>query len=326
MRTYVSHLREKSGDGFRAGCGRAIPPADRQRPAGQTRLAETHARHLAEWKARTLAKGGSRLHYNRNATVLRAALNLALSRRSVASDMAWATELKPLKLGDGEGRRKLKLDRDDVGKLIAHASDEFRPLLVSLALLPLRPGEIAKAKVQDFNAREGTLFVVGKKRSRTVPLSTQAIAHFRECAKNKLPQRLACLRADGGQWNHSTWRRELRPAARAGLPAATCLYLLRHSAITALLVGGLDVLTVSRVSGTSIQMIQPITAIWSPPARRKPSACLRCRCSECACRGRRKATRRGARGRLRTLGRSGSSATFSRIRTCSHSRSRVTLI
>jgi site-specific recombinase XerD len=45
-------------------------------------------------------------------------------------------------------------------------------------------------------------------------------------------------------------------AAIAGLPPGTVLYTLRHSTITDLVVGGLDLLTVAQLSGASVEMIE----------------------------------------------------------------------
>ncbi len=69
-------------------------------PIARIELLKVAPRHVAEWKKRVLAKGGTRSYYNRNATAFRAALNLAKSRGEVASDHGWANELKPM---EGEG-------------------------------------------------------------------------------------------------------------------------------------------------------------------------------------------------------------------------------
>jgi len=42
----------------------------------------------------------------------------------------------------------------------------------------------------------------------------------------------------------------------ANLPATTTAYTMRHSVITDLVVGGLDLLTVAQLSGTSVAMIE----------------------------------------------------------------------
>lgn len=45
-------------------------------------------------------------------------------------------------------------------------------------------------------------------------------------------------------------------ATAAGLDAAVTAYTLRHSVITDLVTGGLDLLTVAQLSGTSVLMIE----------------------------------------------------------------------
>jgi len=50
--------------------------------------------------------------------------------------------------------------------------------------------------------------------------------------------------------------RRLAAAKRAGLPDTVTAYAMRHSAITDLVTGGLDLLTVAQLSGTSVAMIE----------------------------------------------------------------------
>jgi integrase len=121
-------------------------------PIARIELPKLATRHVAEWKKRVLAKGGTRSYYNRNATAFRAALNLAKSRGEVASDHAWANELKPMEAG--EGRRTLYFDRVQRRELIANASDDLRPLVTAMALLPMRPGELVHVKVEDLDVKQ----------------------------------------------------------------------------------------------------------------------------------------------------------------------------
>ena len=252
---YVDKLRQEKGDDSAddtAGRFRRLVYDD---PIARIELSKLAPRHVAEWKKRTLAKGGSRGYYNRNATALRAALNLAKSRREVASDHAWSQELKPLEQADA--RRTLYLDRKARRKLIDNAADELKPLVTALALLPLRPGELVSVRVQDFDARHGALRVTGKVGTRTIPLPPEAVKHFQECAKDKLPSAWLVSRADGRQWDRFTWRDFVKlAAARAKLPPATCLYTFRHSTVTDLVTHGLDLFTVAKISGTSVSMIE----------------------------------------------------------------------
>lgn len=219
----------------------------------------------ASTKARKGAKGAaaapatvyrSKAYVNRVMTALRAVLNHAHDLRDVASDHAWRVELRALEAPSG--RRTLYLDRDQRRALIDNASDEVRPLVKALCLLPLRVGELAQCRVGDFDATHGVLRIPGGKTGhREVPLSKDAIAFFRECSKGKLPGAWLIARTDGKQWNRFDWRDQVKlAAAGAHLPGATTLYTLRHSTITDLVTGGLDLFTVAQVSGTSVAMIE----------------------------------------------------------------------
>jgi site-specific recombinase XerD len=225
-------------------------------PIARVELAKLAPRHLADWKARVLAKGGSRGSYNRNATALRAALNLAYRRRDVASDHAWREELKPL--DNAVRRRTLYLDRGKRRKLVEAASAEARPLFTALNMLPMRPGEVAALRVEHLKVQQRALEIpTGKTEPRVIPLTDEAVSHFKACAKGKLPAAWLIARADGSQWKKEAWRDEIKAAARkAKLPRATVAYTLRHSVVTDLVVGGLDLFTVGKLGGTSVVMIE----------------------------------------------------------------------
>jgi integrase len=253
---YVDKLRTESGEGpakDAEGRLRRIVYGD---PLAKVPLAKLGARHIAEWKKRVLAEGGARSSYNRNSTSLRAALNLALARRDVASDHAWAEELKPL---EGAGaRRTLYLDRTKRRQLVDKASAEAKPLFRTLNMLPMRPGEIAALRVQHLKPQQRALEIpTGKAEARVIPLTDEAVAHFKTCAKGKLPAAWLVARADGSQWKKEAWRDEIKAAAKkAKLPKATVAYTLRHSVITDLVTGGLDLFTVAKLAGTSVVMIE----------------------------------------------------------------------
>ena len=224
-------------------------------PIAKVQLAKLTARHLADWKKRVMEQGGARSSYNRNSTPLRAALNLAYQRRDVSSDHAWAQELKPFENADG--RRTLYLDRDKRRSLIEKSSKEAARLFKALSLMPMRPGELAKLRVEDFDPQNGALKPDGKTGARMIPLSREAVSHFKECAKGKLPVAWLVSRDDGSQWKKEAWRDEIKAAAKkAKLPKATVAYTIRHSVITDLVTGGLDLFTVAKLAGTSILMIE----------------------------------------------------------------------
>jgi site-specific recombinase XerD len=65
------------------------------------------------------------------------------------------------------------------------------------------------------------------------------------------------IRENGLAWDKDSWKKPLKAAAAAALlPSNTIAYALRHSAITDLVHGGLDLLTVAQISGTSVAMIE----------------------------------------------------------------------
>lgn len=253
---YVDHLKLENSESASldaAGRFRRLIYGD---PIAGVDLARLTATQVAGWKKRVLAKGGSHGSYNRNATTVRAAFNLALKRRVVSSDHAWIDELAPFP--DADGQRDLYLTVPNRRKLISNAVDEAQPLIRGFALLPLRPGDVAALKVADFDSRHAILKVPkGKTKSRKIPLSGEILIHVKVCAKDKQREDFLFCRADRRQWKKEGWRDAINDAAKAAkLPKATCAYSLRHSAITDLVTSGLDLFHVAQLSGTSVVMIE----------------------------------------------------------------------
>lgn len=194
---------------------------------------------------------------NRDMVGLRAALNRARDDGLVVSDIAWRKALKPIE--NANRRRDIDIDRKDRLALIEAADAEVKPFLRALAMLPLRPGAMAALTVGDFNARLRSLRIgidkAGKERRITLPATTAA--SFGEQSKGKLPNAPLFSRADGSHWNKDSWKWPIKAAALdAGLPSGVTAYTLRHSVITDLVTGGLDLLTIAQISGTSVAMIE----------------------------------------------------------------------
>jgi len=210
--------------------------------------------HADEDKRRTRERAPSSI--NRDMTALRAALNHALEGGACASDAAWRGELRALK---GATRRRAGyLDLAQRRALVAAAPADLALFLRGLSLLPLRPGALAALTVADFDRRLGTLRIDADKAGagRIIALPEDTAAFLAECARDKLPAAPLFARADGKPWDRHTWKKPVVAAAlAAGLPAGTTAYTLRHSTITDLVGAGLDVLTVARLSGTSLAMI-----------------------------------------------------------------------
>jgi prepilin-type processing-associated H-X9-DG protein len=190
-------------------------------------------------------------------TCFRAALNLAYLDGHVTSDFAWRGKLLPLKGADG--RRELYLDRAQRRRFIDQAEPALARFLQGLALLPLRPGALAGLTAGDYDRRLKMLKIgkdkAGKDRKIKLPDATAAL--FDAAAKDKLPTAPLLARADGKPWNKDAWKWPVKDAAKkAQLPTGTTTYTLRHSTITDLVTGGLDLLTVAQISGTSVRMIE----------------------------------------------------------------------
>lgn len=201
------------------------------------------------------AKALSKASVNRMRTVLVAALNRAVSRRKVSPDrvIEWAN-VKPFdKVGS---RRDLYLDRAQRRALLAAADEDLRAMMECIALTGCRPGDPAAVLRRDYDARHATITYRTKGHTRTVPLSPAAKSLFDRLAKSKLPT--AHLFTNGGApWQPHDWRAPVKEAAAAAdLPNDVVLYTLRHCWITDAIVGGMDLLTVAKLSGTSLAMIE----------------------------------------------------------------------
>jgi integrase len=199
----------------------------------------------------------SKSSVNRDMAPLRAALNLARRSGAASSDLAWLDSLRPFERADG--RRTLFLERAQRRALIAAAASDIAAFLTGMALLPLRPGALAALKVCQFDKNLGLLTITKDKagQDRALKLPPATTEFFKEQAKGKLPSAPLLARADGAAWTKESWKKPIKlAAAAAGLPLETSAYTLRHSVITDLVTGGLDLLTVAQISGTSIAMIE----------------------------------------------------------------------
>jgi integrase len=220
-------------------------------------LSQTAVKVSRKTDAPTITRPRSASSVNRDVATLRAALNRAHRLGCVPSDIAWLETLRPTKNADG--RRDVYLTRVQRLALIEHAVADLQLYLRGLSALPLRPGALAALKVKNFDARLGVL-TIGKDKSgadRKIKLPAATAKFFSTLTIGKLPNAPLFARADGSEWNRFAWRDAIRDAvAASGLPVTTSAYALRHSTITDLVTGGLDLMTVAQVSGTSVAMIE----------------------------------------------------------------------
>lgn len=276
---YVDHIRETKGDKAAGVAAQRLAALVAPDPIARIDLAKLQERHVKDWRKRleqTPCKAPTRgkncrvktpqpeprlrtpATLNRDMTHLRAALNLAKADRLLVTDMAWSRALLPVK--GAERRRDAYLTREQRRALLdAIDCPSLRALVACLCALPLRPGAIAALVAGDFDPRAGTLRVSVDKAGagRRLLLPESVADMLRGHAKGKLPRAPLLSRPDGSAWNKDQWKGPVKAAVvAAGLPADAVLYSLRHSAVTDLVSGGLDLMTVAQIAGTSVRMIE----------------------------------------------------------------------
>lgn len=230
---------------------------DRQVRAWRERLENLPALVTRRKAGHKITRKRSPVTLNRDMVAFRAALNAALERGDALTARAWKSALKPI---DVKGaRRNLYLDRGQRKALIDALPDDAAALVRGLCSLPLRPGALAALRVGDFDARRKELVIERDKAGdgRAILLPDSVVTLFKEQSRSKLPAAPLFARADGKAWDKDAWKGPIKDAVQAsGLPPAATAYTLRHSTITDLVTGGLDLMTVAQVSGTSVRMIE----------------------------------------------------------------------
>ena len=193
---------------------------------------------------------------NRDLACLKAALNSAYRAQAVLTDRAWKTVTKfP---GVGRTRRDAYLTVPQRKALLNACPDDLKLLVKGALLTGFRPGELAALKVADLVKATGTIRVEDSKTGyREVAISREAMVFFVEQAKDKLPSAYLLTRADGAQWSKDKWKDPFPDARKAaGLPAGVVLYSCRHTRLSDLVMAGVDLLSIAKLAGTSIEMIE----------------------------------------------------------------------
>ncbi|WP_323162821.1 integrase [Stenotrophomonas maltophilia] len=268
---YVGHLRRKKRDKTADDAARRFERIVDTDPLGDVKLRQLTEKILDAWRERMEsgdmkplpAKKGrpptvkpmSASAFKRNLTALKAALNYGVAKRYVTKDKAIEWEsIKAEKNADG--RRDLYLEREQRRALMEAAGPDLRDLIEAVALTGCRPGDPPAMTRSDFDQRTGSVTYRTKDHLRTIELSPAASMLFTRMAAGKKPGDALFTNA-GVAWTPAEWSDGIRAAAAAAdLPAGVCMYTLRHCWITDAIVGGMDPLTVARLVGTSLDMIQ----------------------------------------------------------------------
>lgn len=229
---------------------------------GKIKLPSLRTAHIADWRNAQVAqdddaeddpdaKRRAKDSANRNLATLKAALNLAYRMGLASSTEQWDRVQSYQEVAK---RRDVSLSMLDRKKLITAASPDLKVFLNAMLLTACRPGELAGCVVGDLDSA-GLLAVSGKTGRRTIPISPKALALLKSAAGDRdLDEPL--LTRSGVAWTRFEWRDAFQEARRAaGLAESVVMYSLRHVAISEMLVAGIDPMTVSKIAGTSVQMI-----------------------------------------------------------------------
>ena len=263
-----SYLKDRPGS-IAKGVFRRHVDAD---PIAKISLDKLRRHHLRDWRKRLeeapalvsrnkvgerRTKVRAKSTVNRDMVPLRAALGAVLSPGNPGTDAAWQEALKPHRGADR--RRGLYLDLDERRQLLEATEPEAGSFVRALCLMPLRPGAVASLCAGDFDKRTRGL-TIGKDKNgqpRQIAVPTNLAKFLGEQVCDKLPGAPMFARADGRSWNKDAWKHPVKNAAAAAkLPSGASAYTLRHSVITDLIRGGLPILTVAQLSGTSVAMIE----------------------------------------------------------------------
>ena len=252
-------------------------------PIADLRLESLTLEDMEEWRER-IRGGRQNRSVNRHVRSIVAGLNLANSKGHVGNSVAWA--LTPFSDDIEETAETtvfLTLKQREV--LIKAASPSCAVFLSAIGHTGGRPGEIASATRQDFDAKGGALVLKHKKgrpaklRPRAVVLSNEATKFFKTQARDKLPPAPLLLDPNGNPWGRHKWADEVQDAlARHNktakgakrIPKGVSAYSFRHARISELLqVHGIDPLTVAHQTGTSLRMIEKYYFRFIAPALRE---------------------------------------------------------
>lgn len=231
---------------------------------GATRLDQLQPNHVRHWLEEQISRDDineshrrARASANRNLGSLKAALNLAYSDQRVGSNHAWSI-VKPFS-GCNVGRgNEAYVDKDLRRKYVSLAPPDLASLILACLHTGARPGELAALEARDYNRILKTLTFRESKqmRQREVPLSDSASKFFDDVAREVIGTAKLIRCADGSPWTKDKWKVSLRRTVKEHGLKPIKLYDLRHTAISDMLMVGIDSFAVAQYTGTSVRMIE----------------------------------------------------------------------
>jgi integrase len=150
---------------------------------------------------------------NRVWTICRAALNHSFRAGRVDADLAWR-RIRPFQ--DVDKARKRFLSITEANKMLGAAEGKFRDLVQASLLTGLRPGEITRLTVGQFQRTRLEIGAGKTDTMRYVPLTTQGVSLFKRLSKNRAATEVMLTNAEGKPWTkrqyNLAWGRALKVA------------------------------------------------------------------------------------------------------------------
>ena len=237
---------------------------------GQKKINEITTIDIEDWRDGLVTKRRSQRTVNRLLSSLKAVLNFAFRRGLCPSDSVWRRVEKLKGEGSVEQSRVIKLTTQQRAALLAECDEDLANFVRALLYTGARPGALAAVTVKDFDAsyrRLRWLSIKGRGEAKAVqtPLSSDAVALFKQMAKGKLPM-APLLTFKGQPWARIDWSLGIRAAVMNAnkkitepedrLPTDTVAYTMRHCAIADRLEAGVSIGKVAHDVGTSVKMIE----------------------------------------------------------------------
>lgn len=221
------------------------------------------------WRDALVTENRTKATANRTLRTFKAALTKAAKMGWSADPFAWQSVEA---FAGADQSRELYLTARQRNTLVAHSPPALAAFLTMLIYTAARPGELARATVADFDAKQGTLTLrTGKGRdakvkARHVPLTPPVLKILKPAAKGRPSAAPLLVDPQGGPWHRVALSRGIRAAVQAARatkipkaakpPLSVVAYNIRHAVISEWLSAGIDAFTVAQICGTSVAMIE----------------------------------------------------------------------
>jgi integrase len=255
---YVEHNRQKKGEDNALALARNYKNHVLGHKIADIKVKDIEYQDIFDWRNQLAVDSNNTK--DRILTDLKSALNHAVKILKIvpathASEWRQVTDIGEVK------QRKLYLNKGGRGNLLEASRDDAKPLVRTMCVLPVRPGALAQCLVEhlhfDIPGKE-TLWIEFDKANpkRDIPLTPELVEFFTEVAKGKKPTDPLFTDQNGLAWNNDSWKYVIQQARKkANLNPKTCAYTLRHSVMTDMINGGMSLITVSKIAGTSLEQI-----------------------------------------------------------------------